>query len=458
MKKRMKKMIALFMLVFMICTIQPITTMAKNETGHQISVKVYKVVLDSTKPLGYQTPELVTTTTVICQDRIGHSGYNHFVNLKDFYPTNFNLSTNNWSGWQFSLYYEKGNDRNTFYSWTKDQINATANVVGSQPYPSSKNFYMVYKEETKKYTVTYTDGVTGQVFNDQVNSNIPSGSNTPQFGNTPTRPGYVFTGWEPQVADKVTQDATYTAKWAEDKNNNGIDDSKEDRYTVKYVDGVNGEVFEDKVTGGLLEGDPTPQFGADPVRPGYIFTGWTPAVSDKVTGDVTYTATWAEDKNNNGIDDSKEDRYTVKYVDGVNGEVFEDKVTGGLLEGDPTPQFGADPVRPGYIFTGWTPAVSDKVTGDVTYTATWKEVETDSNESETVKPNPSEPDSSKPEIVEPDSTDNNLDESTNSADKDIVSPNTGNNNNVSLWTAMFLTTGMGVATLVYGKKRKSQAE
>ena len=379
MKKRMKKMIALFMLVFMICTIQPITTMAKNETGHQISVKVYKVVLDSTKPLGYQTPELVTTTTVICQDRIGHSGYNHFVNLKDFYPTNFNLSTNNWSGWQFSLYYEKGNDRDTFYSWTKEQVNATANVVGSQPYPSSKNFYMVYKEETKKYTVTYTDGVTGQVFNDQVNSNIPIGSNTPQFGSTPTRPGYVFTGWEPQVADKVTEDATYTAKWAEDKNNNGIDDSKEDRYTVKYEDGVNGEVFEDKVTGGLLEGDATPQFGADPVRPGYIFTGWTPAVSDKVTGDATYTATW-------------------------------------------------------------------------------KEVETDSNESETVKPNPSEPDSSKPEIVEPDSTDNNLDESENSADKDIVSPNTGNNNNVSLWTAMFLTTGVGVATLVYGRKRKSQAE
>ena len=34
----------------------------------------------------------------------------------------------------------------TFFSSTSSTVNATANVTGSEPYPCSKNFYLVYKD------------------------------------------------------------------------------------------------------------------------------------------------------------------------------------------------------------------------------------------------------------------------------------------------------------------------
>ena len=63
------------------------------------------------------------------------------------------------------------------------------------------------------YTVTYTDGVDGEVvFEDQV-SNVVVGSLTPEFRGTPTREGYTFTGWSPAVEEKVTKNITYNATW-----------------------------------------------------------------------------------------------------------------------------------------------------------------------------------------------------------------------------------------------------
>ena len=67
---------------------------------------------------------------------------------------------------------------------------------------------------TEEYTVTYTDGVDGEeVFADQVYSDLRKDSTTPAFNGTPTRTGYTFAGWEPEVAETVTQTVTYVAKW-----------------------------------------------------------------------------------------------------------------------------------------------------------------------------------------------------------------------------------------------------
>ena len=133
----------------------------------------------------------------------------------------------------------------------------------------------------QKYTVTYTDGVDGEViFKDQVYYKKP-GEKTPAFRGTPTRTGYKFIGWEPAVAATVTGNATYTAVWEEEK------------YTVTYTDGVeNEEIFADQVYGNLLSGTATPAFNGTPTRPGYVFTGWNPAVAATVTGNATYTAVW----------------------------------------------------------------------------------------------------------------------------------------------------------------------
>ena len=135
-------------------------------------------------------------------------------------------------------------------------------------------------------TVTYTDGVKGEeVFADVVYKDIPYGTSTPAFGTKdPTREGYKFVGWEPEVAETVTKDVTYTTKW-------------EKLYTVTYTDGVKGKAFKDQVYKDLESGTDTPKFDGKPTRKGYTFTGWSPKVTDTVTKDVTYVAQWKSVKN-----------------------------------------------------------------------------------------------------------------------------------------------------------------
>lgn len=66
--------------------------------------------------------------------------------------------------------------------------------------------------EVTEYTVTYKDGVDGAAFADQTYS-VKENDPTPAFEGEPTREGYVFLGWEPEVAETVTGDATYVATW-----------------------------------------------------------------------------------------------------------------------------------------------------------------------------------------------------------------------------------------------------
>ena len=228
-------------------------------------------------------------------------------------------------------------------------------------------------KDEEKYTVSYTDGVENEeIFANQVYGNLLSGTATPAFNGTPTRTGYVFGGWNPAVAAKVTGSQTYTATWKPDANGNGIADDLEDKFTVTYTDGMDGKIFVNQVHENLLPGTATPAFNGTPTRTGYVFGGWNPAVAAKVTESKTYTATWKADVNGNGIADDEEDKYTVTYTDGVKGKAFADQVYDNLLSGTDTPAFNGKPTRKGYTFVSWTPKVTDTVTKTVTYTATWK--------------------------------------------------------------------------------------
>ena len=201
----------------------------------------------------------------------------------------------------------------------------------------------------KLYTVTYTDGVGGKAFKDDVHSDLEKDTKTPAYKDgIPTRKGFKFLGWEPEVADTVTEDVTYTAKW-------------EELYTVTYTDGVKGKAFKDQVYENVLSGTKTPNFDGTPTRKGYKFVGWEPEVAETVTENVTYIAKW-------------EELYTVTYTDGVKGKAFKDQVYSDLEAGTDTPKFDGKPTRKGYTFTGWSPKVTDTVTKDVTYVAQWKSV------------------------------------------------------------------------------------
>ena len=213
-------------------------------------------------------------------------------------------------------------------------------------------------------------------------------------------------------------------------------------------------IFADQVYRNLLSGVDTPAFKGTPKREGYVFKGWNPAVAEKVTGDATYAATWGEDKNNNGIDDNEETKYTVTYKDGVDGEVFADQVYGNLLSGVATPAFEGTPTREGYVFKGWEPSVAEKVTGDVTYVAVWEKAKDNNGDTKPgdTKPGDTKPGNTKPGNTKPGNTKPNT--TTNSSTKagtSARSPKTSDTANLALWMALLVVSG---GSMVINKKKK----
>ena len=220
----------------------------------------------------------------------------------------------------------------------------------------------------RTYTVTYTDGQGGTLFADVVYRNLQLDATTPKYNdaNVPVVAGWEFAGWSPAYAEKVTGNVTYVAQWKTSPITPSLLDllPADTTFTVTYTDGVEDAViFNDQATSGLLAGDATPAM-ADPVREGYRFDGWEPAVSETVTADVTYTAKWTK-------------LYTIVFLDGTeeNNVVLSQQVA----EGENTP-LPANPTREGYDFdawidqngNGWGDSASKPVTGDATYTATWR--------------------------------------------------------------------------------------
>ena len=246
---------------------------------------------------------------------------------------------------------------------------------------------------TEVYTVTYTDGVENEeVFADQVYSDLRKDSTTPAFNGTPTRTGYTFAGWEPEVAATVTQTVTYVAKWTPVKPEAPsadelkklemavlvkcvVDDSQQ--HTEAY--GLLGECDEDYFVGEpRKDGDdwlcdisyvpdlyvaefnkafPTPKHIQNdekivPVTLIWVGGSW----QLKTQGRVHVTEV-----------------YTVTYTDGVeNEEVFADQVYSDLRKDSTTPAFNGTPTRTGYTFAGWEPEVAATVTQTVTYVAKWE--------------------------------------------------------------------------------------
>ncbi len=206
--------------------------------------------------------------------------------------------------------------------------------------------------ELNEYTITYKAGANGSITGAAIQT-VNHGGSTTEVTATPV-PGYHFVSWSDgktnakRHEENVTASATYTANFAVNT------------YTVTYAPGTQG-TFIAQVTTGLHYGDATPVAPEVTGNPGYIFTGWSPKVAERVTKTVTYTAQWSQDE------------YTVTYSPGTQG-TFTAQVTTGLHYGDTTPVAPKVTGNPGYTFTGWSPKVAERVTKTVTYTAQWSKV------------------------------------------------------------------------------------
>ena len=168
----------------------------------------------------------------------------------------------------------------------------------------------------QKYSVTYTDGIGGTSFADEVTSDLRRGTPTPAFtGGTPTRSGYAFTGWQPSVAATVTDNAVYTAQWA--KNSSSSHHST--RYTLHY-ESNGGTAYKDErcSSGTKVTLDKTP------TRESYTFTGWyadkelTQKISSiKMTSDKTVYAGWKASTVPDMLNGDDHYAYVVGYSDGT---------------------------------------------------------------------------------------------------------------------------------------------
>lgn len=144
----------------------------------------------------------------------------------------------------------------------------------------------------------------------------------------------------------------------------------EQRFTItwKNYDGTEIKSYTyDPVTGdpekveySVTYGTQAEYLGSNPTRPAdidytYNFTGWAPALG-KVTGDVTYTATY----------EKQQRKYTIIFTEEGGAEIERQ-----FLIHNAQPVCENTPSRPGFTLQ-WEPEVA-AVTGDATYRATWLE-------------------------------------------------------------------------------------
>ena len=174
--------------------------------------------------------------------------------------------TNTWEGY-------------TFLGWSTVSSAATADWIAdsSMAMNSDTTLYAVWQQNAPPapttYTVRYTDGVDGEeVFADQITENLPSGATTPAFVGTPTREGYEFVGWTPEVEATVTDNVIYTARWEE---------VEETVYTYRLAYEANAG---DSTVSGMPAGKTVKTDAAAyvfsvssdrPAREGYTFQGWS---------------------------------------------------------------------------------------------------------------------------------------------------------------------------------------
>ena len=310
MKKRLPRIAAWLVAALMLCTLLPTTALAAPVCTATINFRIIPVYLDDTKPLGYDVDYgSAVNDTFACTYSVSHStNANHQIPIKNWYPDALGFTVRSgyqWAGWAkytVDLSDVQNPPFAPFYSWSS----ATTNVSGT----GTHYIYLIYQRSTPATTtITLSYNANGQGVN-----NVPANqtqtvnqgqSATFSVGTAPTREGYLFQNWntradgngtayQPGNPITLSSSATLYAIWEQDANGNGVADKDEQRFSVTYTDGVEGEeIFPDQVTENLLSGTPTPAFaGGTPTREGYVFAGWAPAPAQTVTTSVTYVAQW----------------------------------------------------------------------------------------------------------------------------------------------------------------------
>ena len=231
------------------------------------------------------------------------------------------------------------------------------------PAEGDATYTATYTSAVRKYTIVFQNGETVLQSTQVEYGTLPAYTGEEPEKTADAQYSYTFSGWDKEVTE-VSGDATYTAQFTQTLNS----------YTVTWK---NGDT--------VLETDENVEYGTVPVYNGaepvkdednaatYQFDGWDKEIA-AVTGDVTYTAKFAETKK----------VYTIKFFaeDGSTqiGETLS-------LHWDDAIQKPDDPSKDStnekdYTFAGWklkgtddVVAVDEKVAGNREYVAVFTETD-----------------------------------------------------------------------------------
>lgn len=272
-----------------------------------------------------------------------------------------------------------------FKEWTP-KINKTVSAsveYTAEFYPDFNNNNIDDREE-EHYTIEFLAGEHGILEGTTTYENILTGLTFEQANivipKVKANENYKANGWDKEINTTVIEDATYTAQYFADFNNNDIDDETE-RVTVIFYAGEHGIIGNSKeyIVEGLLPGyDNYPEAPNIDVYFGYGFKAWNPNYNANTmipleNASLEFTATYFEDKNHNGIDDETEDHYTVKFNAGLHGTLegqttYENILTGLTFSeaGIVIPTINANE---NYKANGWDKEINTTVIENATYTA-----------------------------------------------------------------------------------------
>lgn len=203
------------------------------------------------------------------------------------------------------------------------------------PATFSGNMTVKAKWQMNQYTITFdTDG--GSTINPMTvdyNSTIAV--------NIPTKEGYTFLGWEPELPKTMpANDVTVKAKWQANK------------YTITF-DTDGGSVVS-PITADCNSAVTAP---TSPTKAGYTFLGWEPELPQTMpAGNITVKAQW------------KANAYTITF-DAAGGSAVS-PITADYNTAITAP---AAPVKEGYTFLGWEPELPKTMPLDgMTVKAKWQ--------------------------------------------------------------------------------------
>jgi uncharacterized protein YegL len=272
-----------------------------------------------------------------------------------------------------------------FKEWTP-KINKTVSAsveYTAEFYPDFNNNNIDDREE-EHYTIEFLAGEHGILEGTTTYENILTGLTFEQANivipKVKANENYKANGWDKEINTTVTEDATYTAQYFADFNNNDIDDETE-RVTVIFYAGEHGIIGNSKeyMVEGLLPGyDNYPDAPNIDVYFGYGFKAWNPNYNANTmipleNASLEFTATYFEDKNHNGIDDETEEHYTVEFLAGTHGTLegqttYENILTGLTFSeaGIVIPTINANE---NYKANGWDKEINTTVIENATYTA-----------------------------------------------------------------------------------------